>query len=75
MDKQGSDYTKHQARNQLHDDAVEPEVDSEHAVWVKPAGLWKQDLCNRTYASIEYLKFVQGLISACGVPFYVDRLQ
>ena len=45
MDKPGSDQTKHQAGNQLHDDAVEPQVDGEHAGGAKPCGLW--DLCVR----------------------------
>ena len=40
MDKQDSDDAKHQAGNQLHYDAIKPEVDGEHAVLVKPDGLW-----------------------------------
>ena len=40
MDKEGGENSQNQAGNQLHDDAVEPEVDGEHAVWVKPAALW-----------------------------------
>ena len=46
VDKQGSDNAKDQAGNQLHDDAIQPEVDREHAVRVEPGGLWQQ-LCIR----------------------------
>ena len=39
MDKQSSDNPKHETRNQLHDNAVEPEVDREGGVLVEPRGL------------------------------------
>ena len=38
-DKQGSDDTEHETGHQLHDHAVEPEVESEHAGGVQPGGL------------------------------------
>ena len=49
VDKQGSDNPKHQAGNQLHDDAVEPEVDGEHAVRVHPSGLRKGNMNQRIF--------------------------
>ena len=39
QDKQGSDNAKHQTGDQLHDHAVKPEVESEHAGGAQPGGL------------------------------------
>ena len=39
VDKQSSDNPKHETRNQLHDNTVEPEVDREGGVLVEPRGL------------------------------------
>ena len=55
MDKQSSDNPKHETRNQLHDNAVEPEVDREGGVLVEPRGL-RLDSTVKVLLSHEYAR-------------------